>query len=149
MKLHLISTSILFSLVACFVAGPLSAQSEPAPTGKPVMTEKKAKHHDRVARDLKLSDDQKAKFHQIDEEYAAKAREKRAARKEEQAKIREEKIKAHKAVLTSEQAARYDEMLAKKKAKHDRKKQAKSAKKKAHKQDKSERKAIKEELKRQ
>jgi len=148
MKKHVLSKTIFAALAAFLSVAALHAQSDTAPAGDAKMTAKK-QHGDQLARDLNLSEEQKAKFRKIDEEYAAKAKERRAAKKEESAKMREERIKAHKAVLTPEQAAKYDEIMAKKQAKKDSRKKKMMEKKKEKKEKKSEKKAIKEELKKQ
>ncbi len=122
MKKHVLSKTIFAALAAFLSVAALHAQSDTAPAGDAKMTAKK-QHGDQLARDLNLSEEQKAKFRKIDEEYAAKARERRAARKEESAKMREERIKAHKAVLTPDQAAKYDKIVAKKQAKKENRKE--------------------------
>ncbi len=153
MKLHVFSKTLFLAALAFFSFATVNAQSDAAPVGKAKMSEKKQHHDDQIAKDLNLSEDQKARFKKIDDEYAAKAKEKRSAKKEEMARMREEKIKAHKAVLSPEQAAKYDEIMAKKQAKKETRKKKKTEKKSEMKdkkmEKKAEKKAIKEELNKQ
>lgn len=153
MKMHVFLKSLPIAILAFFLATALHAQTDqPAPTTRPAKEKVKARYHqnnDELAKELNLTEEQKAKFKQIDEEHATKVKAKRAANKEEAAKQREEHIKARKSVLTPEQAAKYDEIQAKKQAKREEKKTKKAEEKSERKAKKSEKKAIKKELDKQ
>lgn len=153
MKMHVFLKSLPIAALAFFLATALNAQTDqPAPTTRPGKEKATARHeqnNEELAKELNLTEEQKAKFKKIDEEHATKAKANRAANKEEAAKLREEHIKARKSVLTPEQAAKYDEIQAKKQAKREEKKVKKAAEKSERKARKSEKKAIKKELDKQ
>ncbi|MBK7936327.1 MAG: hypothetical protein IPJ82_04285 [Lewinellaceae bacterium] len=81
MKLHVFSKSLFVALLAFFTATSVHAQSNPTPAGKTTRTEKKQKHEDRYAKELNLTEDQKARFKKIDDDYRAQAKEKRAEKR--------------------------------------------------------------------
>lgn len=127
MKIQDVFKLLPVSVLVLLFATSLNAQTEPAPAARPKpdkakMAERYQKNADELAKELNLSEEQKAKFKQIDEDFAAKAKAARSSNKEEMTQLRAERVEAQKTVLTPEQAAKYDEIRAKKKAEMEEKK---------------------------
>lgn len=158
--------SILAAFLLAFSALSMSAQTEAAPVKapKPASTArtKPAPEHsqmergDNYAKELNLTEEQKAKFKKADEDFAAQRKAKKAANKEEAEAMRQARSKAHREALNADQLKKYDEMEAKKAARraaHEQQKAemktAKKGEKGKKKGEKAEKKAIKEELKKQ
>ncbi len=159
--------SFFAALLLAFATLSLNAQTEAAPVKrpKPATTEgvkpatsarPEQERGENYAKELNLTEEQKAKFKKADEDFAAQRKAKKAANKEESEAMRQARNKAHREVLNADQLKKYDEMEAKKAArraaneqKRAEMKEAKKGEKAAKKGEKAEKKAIKEELKKQ
>lgn len=131
MKLRILFKPLPLTLLALLSFVTLNAQTEkpsPSKDARANMAERRQSNADELAKELNLSDEQKAKLNKIDEDFAAKAKASREARKENAQQLREERIKAYKSVMTPEQAAKYDEYREKKKAEHKQKSQQRQEK---------------------
>lgn len=125
MKIRILLKSLCMAILVIFVASTLNAQVEPTPAPKTKsdkVTEYYDQHTDELATQLTLTEDQKGKFKQIDEQYASRIKTAIDAKKGEDLVLREEKMKAKRALLTPAQATKYDEIAAKKKADFETKK---------------------------
>lgn len=166
MTLPVFSKSLLIALVATFATLSLHAQTEAAPVKAPKpapRAEQPKEGGENLAKELNLTEEQKAQFKKADDDFAAKRKAAKSDKSADMKALREERMKAHKAALTPEQAKKYDEIQAKKEAKRAEMKQrkmegkegrkemkeGKKEEKAAKKERKEERKAIKEELKKQ
>lgn len=161
--------SFFAALLLAFTTLSLSAQTETAPVKRPKPTSTqgtkpapaRSAHPDEergenYAKDLNLTEEQKAKFKKADEDFAAQRKAKKTANKEEAEAMRQARSKAHREALNADQLKKYDEMEAKRAARREANekkrtemKTAKKGEKAAKKGEKAEKKALKEELKKQ
>ena len=122
MRIHIVLKSLSMAMLTLFVASTLSAQVEPVPAPK-VKQDKVVdyydQHGDELVAQLNLTEDQKGKFIQIDEQYAIRIKTAVDAKKGEEYQLRADKLKAKRGLLTPEQVTRYDEIMAKKKTEFD------------------------------
>lgn len=112
--------SSLAVALAVFVSAQLHAQTEPQKPVRPAQPRdveaRQQAGEDEMARELNLTEEQKAEFKKANEAYRAKAKGLREDQREEMQKLRTERSKAHKAALNAEQAKKYDEMMARREA---------------------------------
>ncbi|HND89212.1 MAG TPA: hypothetical protein PK971_12835 [Saprospiraceae bacterium] len=132
MTFRIFAKSLLATFLLAFSLVSVQAQSDAAPTkkAKPAASaqrgQKPETDDDDYSKDLNLTEEQKAKFKAIDDEYKAKRKAAKTASKEEVEAMRQARIKAHKEALNAEQLKRYDDMQARKEARRAAKAQQKA-----------------------
>ncbi len=167
MTRHFFAKSLFAVLFLAFTTLSLSAQTETAPVKRPrpastqgtkpaPSARPEQERGENYAKELNLTEEQKAKFKKADEDFAAQRKAKKAANKEEAEAMRQARIKAHREALNADQLKKYDEMEAKRAARREANeqkraemKEAKKGEKAVKKGEKAEKKAVKEELKKQ
>lgn len=107
-------------LLSVLVSAQLHAQTEQQKPARPVQPQntetRQQTGDDEIARELNLTEEQKAEFKKANEAYRVKAKDLREDQREEMQKLRAERSKAHKAALNAEQAKKYDEIMARREA---------------------------------
>lgn len=133
MKLFAFLKSASAIVLTVFVSAQLHAQTEPQKPARPVQPQnaetRQQTGEDEMARELNLTDEQKAVFKKANEEYRTKAKGLREDQREELQKLRAERSKAHRAALNADQAKKYDEMTAKRDARKAQQQAGKSGEK--------------------
>jgi Spy/CpxP family protein refolding chaperone len=100
-------------LVLTFMMLVVNMQAQP-PQGPPPppTAEQRAEHLNKLAKDLKLTDDQKAKFKQAEDNFFAKAEKLHEEGKPKMDALHQERDETVKAILTTEQYAQLKKMEA-------------------------------------
>lgn len=103
---------VFWMLIAAMIALPFVVQAQPpqGPPPPPPSAEQRAEHLEKLTKDLKLTDEQKAKFKQLEEDFFAKAEKLHAKVKPEMDALQQERDAAAKAILTTEQYAQLQKM---------------------------------------
>lgn len=116
MKLLPFFKSVATVVLAVCATAQLHAQTEPQKPVRPAQPQnveaRQQAGEDEMARELNLTEDQKAAFKKANEEYRAKSKGLKEDQREEMQKLRAERSKAHKAALNADQIKKYDEMAA-------------------------------------
>jgi Spy/CpxP family protein refolding chaperone len=116
MKLFSFFKSVATVVLAVFASAQLHAQTEPQKPVRPAQPQnveaRQQAGEEELARELNLTEDQKAAFKKANEEYRAKSKGLKEDQRDEMQKLRAERLKAHKAALNADQAKKYDEIIA-------------------------------------